>query len=103
MAKSRSGHDGLARTRVVGEQVAQRLARNHLAVDRGDLMGERVYERGVDGQQRVEEVCEADAASFGNHTEQAPVAIEAPGQADGDYLQLGFAVAVQQLAAKLAG
>lgn len=66
-------------------------------------MGERVYERSVNCEQRVEEICEADAASFGNYTEQAPVAIEAPGQADGDDLQLGLAVTVQQLAAKLAG
>ena len=43
-----AGHDGLARAGVVGEQEAQRLARQHLAVDRGDLVRQGFDAGGVD-------------------------------------------------------
>ena len=35
------GHNGLARTGVIGQQKPQGLARQHLLVDPGDLMGQR--------------------------------------------------------------
>src|SRR6266851_1112070 len=53
--EQKPGHDGLAGAWVVGEEKAQRLAREHLAVDRGDLMGEGVYQRSMNREQRVEQ------------------------------------------------
>ena len=55
-----AGHDRLAGAGVVGEQEAQRLARQHRLVDGGDLVRQRLDQRGVDGQHRIEEVGEAD-------------------------------------------
>ena len=72
------GHDRLARAGVVGQQEAQRLARQHLAVDGGDLVRQRLDERGVDGEERVEEVGQADALRLGDQPEQRAVAVEAP-------------------------
>ena len=42
LADEQPGHDRLAGARVVGEQEAQRLAREHLLVDRGDLVRQRL-------------------------------------------------------------
>ena len=66
------GHDRLAGAGVVGQQEPQRLARQHLAVDGGDLVRQRLDERGVDGQQRVEQVGQADAVGLGDEPEAVP-------------------------------
>ena len=50
-------HDGLAGTRVVGQQEAQRLAWQHRLIDRCNLVRQRLDERRVDGEQRVEQGC----------------------------------------------
>ena len=92
-----AGHDGLAGARVVGEEKAQRLARQHRLVDAGDLVRQRVDHRGVDGQQRVEQVREADALGLGHEPEQRPVAVEAPRPPGGDDLQPVLGIAVEQL------
>ena len=60
-----AGHDRFAGARIVGQQKPERLPGEHLAVDGGDLVRERLDERSVDGQQRVEQVCEPDAVGFG--------------------------------------
>ena len=54
-------HDGLACAGVVGQQEAQRLARQHGFVDGRDLVRQRVDERGVDRQNGIEEMRKADA------------------------------------------
>ena len=64
--------------RVVGEEEAQRLTRKHRLVDAGDLVRQRVDHRGVDRQQRVEQVREADALGLGHQPEQRPVAVPSP-------------------------
>ena len=76
-----AGHDGLAGAGIVGEQEAQRLARQHGLVDGRDLVRQRIDQRGVDGQHRVEQVGEADAVRLGDQAEQGAVAVEAPGPA----------------------
>ena len=53
--------------------------REHLAVDRADLMWERVEVRRVDSEVRVEQVREADAERLGSEAEELAVSIEAPG------------------------
>ena len=98
-----AGHDRLAGAGVVGEQEAQRLARQHRLVDRRDLVRQRLDERGVDRQHRVEEVREADALRLGDEAEERAVAVEAPGPALLDDLEARLVVAVEQLVGDPAG
>ena len=55
------------------------------------------------GEHGIEEVREADALRLGDQAEQGAVAVEAPGPADLDDLQLGLVVTVQKLVGDLAG
>ena len=73
-----AGHDRLAGAGIVGQQEPERLPGEHLAVDGGDLVRQRLDQRRVDGQQRVEEVGQPDAVGFGKQPEQCAVAVEAP-------------------------
>ena len=50
------GHDGLTRSRVVREQEAERLGRQHVTVNGGDLVRQRLDLGGVDRQVGVEQV-----------------------------------------------
>ena len=99
---SKPGHDRLAGAGVVGQQEAQRLARQHRLVDRRDLVRQRLDERGVDGQHRIEEMREADALRLGDQPEERAVAIEAPGAALLDDLEARLVVAVEELVRDLA-
>ena len=92
-----AGHDRLAGAGVVGQQEAQRLARQHRLVDGRDLVRQRLDVGGVDGQHRVEEVGQADALRLGDQAEEGAVAVEAPGAALLDELQARLVVAVEQL------
>ena len=91
------GHDRLAGAGIVGEQEAQRLARQHRLVDRGDLVRQRIHERGVDREHRIEEVREADAVRLGDEAEERAVAVEAPRAARLDDLEARLVVAVEDL------
>ena len=57
-----AGHDGLARARIIGEEVAQRLPREELLVNGFDLMRQRVDGRRLNGDVGVKEVPELNAA-----------------------------------------
>ena len=57
-------HDGLSRARVVGQQEAERLARQHGVVDTHDLMRQRLDQRRVDGEHWVEQMRETNAVSL---------------------------------------
>ncbi len=96
-------HDRLAGARVVGEQEAQRLARQHRLVDGRDLVRQRLDDRGVDRQHRVEEVREANALGLGDQAEQRAVAVEAPRPALLDQVEPRLVVAIEQLVRHLAG
>ena len=96
-------HDGLAGARVVGEQEAQGLPRQHRFVDRGDLMRQRLDDRRVHGEHGVEEMGEADPLRLGDQAEQHAVSVEAPGPPDLDDLEPGLVVAVQELIGDPAG
>ena len=63
---------------IVGQQKPQRLPRQHRLVDGGDLVRQRLDQRGVDGEQRVEQVGQADPLRLGDQPEQRAVAVEAP-------------------------
>jgi hypothetical protein len=87
-----AGHDGLAGAGVVGQQEAQRLARQHGLVDGGDLVRQRLDDGGMHGQHRIEQVGQADALGLGNQAEQRAIAVETPGPALFDDFQRGFVV-----------
>ena len=89
-------HDGLAGTRVIGEKKAKRLTGQHGFVDRGNLMGQRLDDRGVHGKHRVEEMRKADSLRFGDQAEQRAVSVEAPWPANLDDLEPGFVMTVQR-------
>ena len=93
----KAGHDGLAGTRVIGEQEAQRLARQHRLVDRRDLMRQRIDHRRMDGQDRIEQVGQADTLRLGDQPEESAFAVEAPGAALFDDLDARLVVAIEQL------
>ena len=97
-----AGHDGLAGAGVVGEQEVQRLAAEHLFVDRRDLMRQRHDVGGADGEQRIEEVGELDAARLADEAEERAVGGERPGLAGRLDAELDLVVAIQQLLARLA-
>ena len=90
-------HDCLAGARVIGEKKAKGLTGQHGFVDRGDLMGQWLDDRGVHGEHRVEEMRQVDPLRLGDHAEQRAVSVEAPWAADLDDLDPGFVVTVQEL------
>ena len=51
---------------IIRQQEAKRLAGKHLFVNRRDLVRERLDQRGVDGQEGIEEVRQPDAVGLGN-------------------------------------
>ena len=53
LAHDEAGHDRLAGPRVVGEQEAQRVLREHALVDRDALVRQRVDAGGLAGERRV--------------------------------------------------
>ena len=90
-------HDGLAGARVIGEQEAKGLPGQHGFVDRGDLMRQRLDDRGAHGEHGVEEMGKADSLRLGDRAEKRVVAVEAPGSPGFDDLEPGLVVTVQQL------
>ena len=65
-----AGHDRLARAGVVGQKEAQGLAGEHLLVDGGNLVGQRLHDGRVDGQQGVKEGRQTDAMRLGDQAGQ---------------------------------
>jgi hypothetical protein len=60
------------------KQEAQRLAWEHVAVHRADLVRKRLEVRGVDGEIGVEEVGKPDTERLGDEPEEPPVGVEGP-------------------------
>ena len=73
-----TGHDGLARAGIVGKQEAQRLPWQHGFVDRSDLVRQRLDQRCVNGQHRIEEVGGTYVIRLGDEPEERAIAVEAP-------------------------
>jgi hypothetical protein len=96
-------HDGLARPGVVRQQKPQGLPGQHRLVHARDLVRQRFEERGVDRQQGVEEVGQADPVGLGNQAEQGPVSVKAPGASGLDNLKARLVVPVQEDVAHAAG
>lgn len=95
------GHDRLACARVICEQEAQWLPWQHLLVDRRDLVRQRVDDRGVHREDRIEQMREADAMRLRDEAEERPVPIEAPRRSALDDLDPRLVVAVEQLVSDL--
>ena len=64
------GHDRLAGAGIVGQQEAQRLARQHLAIDGRDLVRQRLDLRRADREIGVEKMGEADAVGLGRQPQK---------------------------------
>ena len=96
-------HDGLAGARVIGEKKPKGLTGQHGFVDRSDLMGQRLDDRGVHGEHRVEEMRKADSLRLRDQAEQSAVSVEAPWPAYFDDLEPRFVVTVQKLIGDLSG
>ena len=92
-----AGHDRLAGAGVVGEQEAQRLARQHRLVDRRDLVRQRIDQRGVHREHGIKQVREANALRFGHEPEHRAVAVEAPRTALFHRLEASFVVTEEHL------
>src|SRR5260370_42306386 len=54
------------------------------------------------GQQGIEEIGQVDAVGLGDQSEQRPVAVETPGNADRGNLDTGLTVTVEDLVAEAA-
>jgi hypothetical protein len=91
------GHDGLASARVIGQQEAERLPRQHAFVNGGDLVGEGVHDRGVDRENGVEKVRETDTLRLRNEPKEGSVSVETPGSPRFNKAQARFVVTIDQL------
>ena len=94
------GHHGLAGARVVRKQETQRLAVEHRAVDRGQLVRQGLDLRGVDGDIGVEEVRETNAQRLGGQPEQPAVAVEGETAGGRHLLDPRFVLAIENPAAE---
>jgi hypothetical protein len=67
-----------SRTRIICQQIAQRLARQHRLINSRDLVRERIYERSVDCQYRVEKMRQPDAIRLRNEPKESAIPVKAP-------------------------
>ena len=84
-----AGHDRLAGAGIVGQEKAERLPRQHLAVDGGDLVRQRLDQRRVDGQQRIEEIGQPDSVGLRQQPEQRPSPSKLHGRPDSAISSVG--------------
>ena len=92
-----AGHDRLAGAGVVGQQEAQRLARQHGLVHGRDLVRQGIHQGGVHREDGIEEMGQADAVRLADEAVVGAVAVEAPGAALLDHLQARLVLAVEDL------
>ena len=97
-----AGHDRLAGAGVVGEQEPQRRARQQLAVDRADLVRQRLHVAGGDGQHRVEQAGQRDPLGLGDQLEVGGGGVEGAAAGLGD-AELVLVLAEDHLLAEAAG
>ena len=100
----KASHDRLAGAGIVRQEESQRLARQHLTVDRFDLVRQRVDFARRQRQVGIEEVSQLDAPRLGSEAEHMAVTVEAPGAPSALFDGEGSLVnAVQQLLPRLVG
>jgi len=93
-----SGHDGLAGSRIVGQQETERLPWQHRLVDRRNLMRQRLDERCMYREQGIKEIGQADAVRLRDQAEEIGGAIEAPGLAGFQNPEIVLLIPVDELA-----
>ena len=82
-----AGHDGLASTRIIGQQEAERLAVQHRPIHRGQLVRQGLDLGRVNGEIGIEEMRHANAKRFRGQAEQSTVAVEREAAARRDLAQ----------------
>ena len=95
-------HDRLARSRVVGQQEAERRAVQQFTVDSLDLVGERLQVRRLHREHRVEPARHADAEGLGGQLESGGVGFEVVSRAVLCSREPGLVVAIQEAFVELA-
>ncbi len=95
-----SRHDGFARARVIGQQVAQGLFAQHRLVDGGDLVRQGLDQRGMHGDEGIEQVGEANTIGFRCEAEERSITSKTPWEARGHNFQVRYTVTVEQFTAK---
>ena len=96
-----TSHDGLAGTRIVRQQEAQWLPRQHRLVHRRDLVRQRIDERGVYREHRIEQVGESNAIRFRREAIIAAAPVEAPRTSFGHDAEARLVVPIQDLLSEL--
>ena len=81
LLQEQARHDGFARARIVGQNIAQRQPGQHFLIDRRNLMRQWLNGGGVDGQIRVEQMRQMNAIGLRNQAELIAVHVKAPWQA----------------------
>ena len=74
------GHDGLARTGIIGQYITQGDAAQHFLIDGGNLVRQRLYIRRVDGEIGIKQMCVMDTPCFGSKAQLCAVGIKTPGK-----------------------
>ena len=87
---------------IIGQKEPQWLSRQHGLVHRRDLVRQRVHQRGVNGQDWVEEVRQSDAMCLRHQSKGAPVAVEAPGTPVFNHFEPWLIVPVDEFVAQSA-
>ena len=95
-------HDRFAGAGIIREQEPQWLTRQHRLVNGSDLMRQRLDDRRMNRQHRIEKMREANAMRLGDEPEQVAVAVEAPGAPLFNDLDARLVVAIEQLVRDLA-
>ncbi len=98
-----AGHNGFARAGVIGQQKAEGLAGQHVVVHGGNLVGQRLHQRGVNRQVGVKQVSQTDALGFGHQAQQAAIGLKTPGATLSHQLQSRLLLPKEQLMVRLAG
>ena len=93
------GHDRLTRTRIIGQEKAQRLTGQHLFVDRFDLVRKRVEIRRLGREERIEKVSQRYPFRLGHEPEKVPFGVHRPRPPGRLDHEPGFVLAVEQLLA----
>ena len=95
-------HNRLASTGIVGQQVAQGLFAKHRIIDGGNLVRQRLNQRGMHGNQGVKQVGQADTIRLRGQAKEGTISIKTPRQTSGDDLQVLHSITIQQFVTQVA-
>lgn len=96
-------HDGFACSRIIGQEVAERLPGDHLFVDCGNLVRQGIDQRGMDCEQGIKEISHPYSVRFRNQSKHTCIGIEAPGLPWFDDFNGGLSIAEQEFVSRTTG